>query len=196
MKTIWILVWSLIVIFLIALLLVFRTITIQGKPENQYLNPPPLVKGSEIETQSLMIASNVHDIEGANVNLGGTVRYIKVSGTVKGAELKIDALVEGNQISAEYDDVYFMLGNGREELGGHSLSSNISLDAAEIYLKSARKEFATVDLMPIINSGRILRLDFFISSARGNRRIKSAEILYQCEGTCLMELAGEHFLEE
>lgn len=145
---------------------------------------------------SFTFAKDVSDSQSAKIDVGGVTKYAEVNGKVKSANLFLRGFVEDNPLFTEWEDFYFSLGNGREQAGGHLVNSEtalfeeIDVDLSQAYLyKLGRQDFQVFDFLPIINSGRRLRFDLFISSARSNRFIKEATLFYVCESECSVSLA-------
>lgn len=133
-------------------------------------------------TKTLALAEGVADPEPATEKLGGITRYLEVKGQVASVQLVVIASVGGAPLG-EYDNLYLKIGDGQAEAGGHFDESPIDLRAAHTY-NLAQSQAQVTDFMALLNGGRSVRIDLFVSSARGNRSIDKAYLTYTCEGDC------------
>ena len=158
-------------------------------------DPPPIPSPityapGKVDTKGVFpLAVDIHDPQPAGVDLGGVTRYAIVSGRLKSASFRVLASVEGGPINWRWDDVYFKIGNGREEHGGHfTWGGDYDLSPAVFFPNLGRADVEWYDFVPLLNSGRKLRFDLFISSARSDRVIHEAVLIYECDGLCDISL--------
>lgn len=152
---------------------------------------PAAVADKPILEKRTVLVADVEDVKPANVEKGGATKYFSVSGKLASASLVFVGFVERDALTEKWDDLYIKIGNGRIEDGGHFVgpdssfeSLTIDLARAEFYPAVGRTVQKTYDFLPLLNSGREIRFDIFISSARPNRYIHEATLLYTCDGEC------------
>lgn len=116
----------------------------------------------------------------ANEDLGAIYSSVPLKCNVKSADLKLEASVQNGSLN-EYDDVFVMIGSGYDELGGHvAFSNKINLADAKVYELGKSDEAQSVNFLPLLNTGKEVRFDIFLSSARPDRKL-SAVLEYVCQ---------------
>ena len=148
----------------------------------------------EIEKEkSYTLVLDKLDLEPATHGIGGDTTYFRVEGKLRTASLIVIAFVQKDYLISKWDDIYVIFGNGREQNGGHFLGDDtrygfndirIDLSNARFYPKNNRKDEVQYNFLPLLNSERKLRFDIFISSARPERYIHEATLMYTCDGEC------------
>ena len=140
------------------------------------------VVATSTEQKEVVLATNIVDVLPATDVLGGVTTYINVTGKVKSATLFAYSTVGGESFTSN-DNTFISIGNGKVEQGGHFNGNVLVLQDANLF-KLGAIDTTNTNLLDIINAGSTMRVDLFVSSARGNREIKSAFIRYTCDGEC------------
>lgn len=143
----------------------------------------------QTSSKTLQIANNVVDVLPATDSLGGVTTYLTLSGKIQSASLFSYSFVNGESIGEDnvYDNTFISIGNNKTERGGHFRGSFLDLSNAKIFQLGGSQE--SVNFVDIMNTaGSTIRVDLFVSSAQGNRNIKTAFINYTCDGDCLLEV--------
>ena len=116
----------------------------------------------------------------ANEDIGAIYSSVSLECDVISATLKLEASVQDGALN-EYDDVFVMIGSGYNELGGHiAFSDKINLADAKVYELGKSDESQSANFLPLLNAGKEVRFDIFLSSARPDRKI-SAVLKYVCQ---------------
>ena len=116
----------------------------------------------------------------ANEDFGAIYSSILLECNVKSANLKLEASVQNGSLN-EYDDVFVMIGSGYDELGGHiAFSKENDLANVKVYELGKNDEAQSVNFLPLLNTGKEVRFDIFLSSARPDRKL-IAVLEYICQ---------------